>query len=316
MKMNRRSFMLMFTFLTILGFATFFGIRANSQTADGSRLNLTEITALKEGAPADTGKYTGPQTVQALMEAFDEIYNRNHSKTTVIVSGKVILPGKAGGESSNIFILTRGETDISSEKIDSVADKRHVSQFTTAEIDARYPRAAWLQLLLNSDITIDSFGSYASYLSKRHTLAFLEDNPGLRKVGLLGIPATDNWKTYTAAYINKLADTHAKVRRTSELAERAKQKAEHAKELVERAKQKAERAKAETKRVKAQAERAKAQRENLQNRERLEQIKIEFERTEIQLERLKNQLERAKTLKPSLNKLKRNTKKTPRYPPL
>ena len=108
--MKRRNVMLMFLFLTILGFTTFFGIRANSQTPNNSGLNLTEIIVLKEGAPTGTEKYTGPQTAQALMEAFDEIYDRNHSKTTVIVSGK------ANGETSSVSIQTIGETNVFKNK--------------------------------------------------------------------------------------------------------------------------------------------------------------------------------------------------------
>lgn len=278
--MKRKNIVKIGALLITLGIATLFGIRANSQTADGSGLSLTEITELKKGAPPSGGKYTGPKTVKALMETFDKIYDRSHSKTTVIVSRK------ADGESSNISILTRGETDI-------IADKRHVSQFTIAEIDARYPRAVWLQLLLDSRITIDSFGSYASYLSKRHTLAFLEDNPNLRNAGILGISPTDDWKTYKAAYIDKLVDTHAKIRRASELAERAKQKAEHAKELVKQTKQKAERAKELAERVKQKVERAK-----------------------VQIEPIKVQLERIKTAEPASDDPKWNRMKKSRYPAL
>lgn len=306
--MKRRNVMLMFLFLTILGFATFFGIQANSQTTNNSGLNLTEIIALKEDAPADTGKYTGPQTAQALMEAFDEIYDRNHSKTTVIVSGKV------NGETSSISIQTIGETNVSlNKRVNNIVDKRQVSQFTSAEIDARYPRAAWVQLLLDSSITIDSFGSYASYLSKRHTLAFLEDNPDLRKAGLLGIPATDNWKTYTAAYINKLVDIHTKVRRASERAAQAKQNAEHIKELVERAKQRAQRAKKLAAQAKQNAERVKAQIERA--KERVERAKTQPE-YRIKRELTKMQLKRVQTAEPKSNDPKpKKIKKSP-YPAL
>ncbi len=292
--MKRRNVMLMFLFFTILGLATFFEIRAHSQTTNNSGLNLTEIIALKEGAPAGTGKYTGPQTAQALMEAFDEIYDRNHSKTTAIVSGKT------NGETSNISIQTIGEPNVSlNKRVDNIVDKRQVSQFTIEEIDTRYPRAAWVQLLLDSGITIDSFGSYASYLSKRHTLAFLEDNPDLRKAGLLGIPATDNWKTYTAAYINKLVDIHTKVRRASERAAQAKQNAEYTKELVERAKQNAQRAKAQIERAKERVERAKTQPE----------YRIKRELTKMRLKRVQTAEPKSNDPKP------KKIKKSP-YPAL
>ena len=106
--------------------------------------------------------------------------------------------------------------------LDSTAEKMHVSQFTNAEIDARYPREAWLQLLLKKGITIKNFGEYASYLSKRHTLALLKDSPSLRKTGILGIPPTDEWTTYKTAYINRLVNDHTQIRQTAERVERAK----------------------------------------------------------------------------------------------
>ena len=46
------------------------------------------MTELKKSALDSSEEYTGPQTVQALMKAFDGIYNRNHSKTTVSVFRK------------------------------------------------------------------------------------------------------------------------------------------------------------------------------------------------------------------------------------
>ena len=53
-------------------------------------------------------------------------------------------------------------------------------------------------------------------LSKRYTLALLEDNPDLQKLGILGIPPTDDWETYKAAYINKLVNDHTKIQESAE----------------------------------------------------------------------------------------------------
>ena len=55
------------------------------------------------------------------------------------------------------------------------------SKLTLSEIDTRYPRAKWLQMLLDRGITIGNTHDYSRYLSKRHTLALLEDNPNLRQ---------------------------------------------------------------------------------------------------------------------------------------
>lgn len=265
--------MLIISVLTVLGIGTFFGLQANSETADTPGLSLAEITELKKGALNSTEEYTGAQTVQALMEKFDEIYNHNHLKTTVIVYRKT------DGGTISASILTTSEVNLShqidsvdrkrhvsqftneeidaqhqrigwlkmrmndgasikfsgegkinlSHIIDSVDGKRHISQFTNEEIDVRYPRASWLQILLDKGITIGHFGEYASYLSKRHTLAFLKDNPNLRNAGILDILPTDDWETYKAAYIDKLANEHTKLRKTVEQVEQAKERVERGK---------------------------------------------------------------------------------------
>ena len=144
--------------LTVLGITTFFGFQASAYT-------FSEAMEFKSITPDVLKVYTGTQTVQALMNAFDAEYSRSHLSTTISVSG-----GK-------------------------------FSRLTTTQADAKYPRAAWLQLLLEKGITIKNFREYASYLSKRHTLVFLEENPDLWKSGFLGIQPMDDWETYKATYI-------------------------------------------------------------------------------------------------------------------
>ena len=161
--MKRKNVVRTLTLFVVLGIAILFQTNVDSYT-------FSETMKFKPVTPNVPEVYTGPQTVQALMTAFDPEYNRRHAKTTVIISG------------------------------------RKPSQLTVAEIDARYPRVEWLQVLLHKGITIKNFHEYASYLAKRHTLAFLEDNPDLRKTGFLDIPSVDDWLTYKANYIDKLVD--------------------------------------------------------------------------------------------------------------
>ena len=308
-----------FSLLTVLSIATIFGLQANSETVDNpGGFSLVEMTKLTKDVLSNAEEHKGPQTVQALMAAFDKIYNRNHLKTSVIIYRKT------DGGTSSASILTTSEVNLShkidsvgrkghvsqftneeidtqhqqigwlkmrlnngtsiklsgegkinlSHIIDSVDEKRHVSQFTNEEIDARYPRAAWLQMLLDKGITIEHFGEYASYLSKRHTLAFLKDNPNLRNAGILDILPTDNWETYKAAYIDKLANEHAKLREAAERAEQAKERAERAKVLAEQAKERAERVK------------------NKFNSQQLENVRKQIEHTKEQIEHLRETLER------------------------
>lgn len=95
---------------------------------------------LKLDSKAKTERYTGPQTVDALMEAFDDRYSSHEKKA----AAKALYDGK------------------------------RYSAFALADMDARYPREEWLQLLLNSGITIESFKTYSEYLDIRADLILEE----------------------------------------------------------------------------------------------------------------------------------------------
>ena len=89
-------------------------------------------------------KYTGPQTVEALMEAFDARY-------------------------SSRAVNTKWSTASES----SYGEKRHL-EFTLVDIDAKYPREEWLQMFLNRGITIEDFETYNEYLNVRSDLVLKE----------------------------------------------------------------------------------------------------------------------------------------------
>ena len=178
-----------------------------------------------EKAPPSEKKYTGSQNAQELMKALDADYNKGHAKTEVSVSSK--------------------GTGIEAES--------YSSNLTISEIDARYPRGEWLQLLLERGIIIGNFYEYASNLSQRHALALLEDNPNLWQSGVLDIPPTDDWETYKAAYIDKLVEierTKVEIERSKEQIERTKvqieQDLEHARKRIEGAEAALERVKEPT----------------------------------------------------------------------
>ena len=289
--MNGKITMRILSLLTVLGIAIFFGSQANSETSENTeryslvektevtdnsgKFSLSEMTKLTKGTLRTIKDYTGQQTAQALMETFDKIYNHNHLKTTVAV---IVYPKTDRGT-----ILKNG--------------KRHVSQFTIAEIDARYPRAAWLQLLLDNGIAIENFGDYTSYLSKRYTLAFLKDNPSLRNPGMIHIPPTDNWEEYKAAFHNwedykaafiyKLVNRHIKkVQEAAEQIERKKEQGEQGKEQVKQVMAQIERTKAQVERAKKQIERAK----DKFNLQQLENVRKQIEHLQETLERLKESM--------------------------
>ena len=252
--MTRKNAVRMFTILIVLGFTTFFGFQANSQTINA----FIESIEAKHPAPDTTPeKYEGSQTVKGLINAFDAAYNQKYSKAKVIA-------------------LCEGGVVYSSELA------------ITGEIDARHSRVEWLQMLLQRGITIEDFDDYRIYLSKRHTLAFLEDNPDLREIGFLGMPLMDNQNAYKVAYIDKLVAK--RVEDHKKQMERAKKRIESAKERIVRAKKQPN---------PKQVEHARKQ---------IEQATKQLRRAQEALERFQNPIPRQQP--------NRNMRKKSPYPPL
>lgn len=108
-------------------------------------------------------KYTGPQTVEGLMEAFDARYSSQATKWA-----------------------TTSET--------SSGKKRHL-EFTLEHIDAKYPREEWLQMLLNKGITIENFKDYSGYLNLRSDMV-------LKEFDTQNEWEKEDWETIKASYID------------------------------------------------------------------------------------------------------------------
>ena len=259
--MTRKNAVRMFTLLIVLGFTTFFSFQANSQTVN----TFIESIEARHPAPDTTPeKYEGLQTVKGLMNAFDAAYNQKYSKAKVIA-------------------LCKGGVVYSSELAIS------------GEIDARHSRIEWLQMLLQRGITIEDFNDYRIYLSKRHTLAFLEDNPDLRKIGFLGMPLMDDQAAYKVAYIDKLVKkrNEKKVREASKRVERIKGQIENGEKQLENAKKQL-------------------------NAQRLKHVQVQLESAKKQLEDARVQLKQAQEALERSQKPKPNRKMRKRspYPPL
>ena len=260
-----------------LGLAIFLGGCAYTYTATSeigsSNMVLREQIEFKWTTPRGLERYKGPQNAQEIMKALDPSYDRGRSKIEVSVTRKV-----AG-------IKT---TDYS-------------SKLTMSEIDARYPRAEWLQMLLDRGITIGSFNGYAHYMLKRHTLALLEDNPKLRELEILDLPPTDDWETYKEAYINQLVKDHTKNRKSAEQIERSKKEIEHAKAQFEHSKEQVEmaieRSKKEVELTKERLEHSKEHIERVQkelNSQQFEHARKQLEHAMKQLEHIQGTLEHPK----------------------
>ncbi len=103
-------------------------------------------------------KYTGPQTVEALMETF-EAYDRQ------------------GAQGDDL------------------------------ESDEKYPRAEWLAMFLEKEVVIRNYTDYSHCLGIRGNLISFE-REGHWVEGTQGVPPTDDWETFKAAYIDRQAWEH------------------------------------------------------------------------------------------------------------
>ena len=119
-----------------------------------------------------------PQTVKALRDAYDKKYNERYAITSGSVS------------------YTR----------DNGINFKYSVPLPMSEVDAKYPRDTWLQMLLDKGITIDNFEEYWTYLSKRDELVELEKQPEVWSSRLFGISPTDDWETYKAAYLDQMLE--------------------------------------------------------------------------------------------------------------
>ena len=124
--------------------------------------SIPELVKFERGRAATTiepEKYTGPQTVEAVMEAFDEIYSRHNAE---------------------------------------------------AKLDERYPRAQWLAMFLGKGCMVGDYIDYTRYMNERLNLVNFEEN-GDWVAGLQGVPPTDDWETFKAAYIDRKAWEHQQI---------------------------------------------------------------------------------------------------------
>ena len=126
-------------------------------------------------SPPQTQDYATLQTVKELRNTYDEGYDRKHKDTTVRVSYKI-------GDAEMFAYDEKVPLD---------------------EVDAKYPRDTWLQMLLEKGITIKTADAYWEYLFLRDTLVHLERQPQVWTSGFFGIPSTEDWETYKAAYIER-----------------------------------------------------------------------------------------------------------------
>ena len=270
-------------FLAVLGLAILLwgGTYAYTQSSEtgSSKTHIKSESIEFTSMPSSYKRYTGPQNAQELMKALDEDYNKALSKR--LPETKVII-------SDGSLVIRNGEI------LEQPETTTYSSDLTISEIDARYPRAEWLQLLLDKGVTIDNSNEYASLLAERYLLALLEDNPDLYEAGYRGIPPTDDWETYKAAYIKKLVSKHTKIRAAAKQIERSKKIVERAKAQIERSKESIARAMVQ---LEHSIEQVKGAQKAL-NSQQLEHVRKQLEHARKQIARTQEALERPEELLP------------------
>lgn len=275
---------------------------------DPSQMALVR-TEFDEEISYGSKEYTGPQTVQALMRIFDEAYNRKHSRTVLTVFSKASI---AEIKRNEIMGIHAWSELLSKEGVPIL--------FKNTEIEARYPRTAWLQLLLERGVTIESLIDYFFCMAHRHQLAFLEDSPYLWKTETYGTSAIDAWETYKAAYIKRFVRSYTRNWKTP--AEAAGKRLEASKSRIPTVpnvptipqipqfhSEPEETTLSPLQRLVTQLEQTVEDLERQNRWDAAGQVK------EV-LEHIKKALEHNKTTKPSTKQPNRNEKKKSRYPPL
>ena len=330
--MKRKNVVRIFTLLAILSAFPLFGLQADlialrrsitwvhvRDSWDPSQIALVRAE-FNEEISYGSKEYTGPQTAQALMSTFDKTYDHKHLRTVVTVFSKASIAKIKLDEMTGIHEWAKR---LSKEGISS--------RFTITEIDRQYPREAWLQLLLERGITIESLIDYFFCMAHRHQLAFLEDSRHLWEIGTHDTSPTDAWETYKADYIDRFVKYYSRNWKTP--AEAAGKRLEATKKRIAASKA---RIKAKTEASKNSKQAAEDQKwatelgkkdpQLLQNLvDELERIAEDLERqkrwkaaegVKEALEHVKKALAHDKTPKPLPNTPNRNSKKTSRYPPL
>ena len=69
--------------------------------------------------------------------------------------------------------------------------------------DEKYPQRDWLEMLLNRGIIIENYDDYSGYMAARAALVKLENEPEMWASDVFGLPPTEDWETFKAAFIER-----------------------------------------------------------------------------------------------------------------
>ncbi|RKU24542.1 hypothetical protein C6499_16515 [Candidatus Poribacteria bacterium] len=79
-------------------------------------------------------------------------------------------------------------------------------------VDEKYPQAEWLRMLLERGIIIEDYNDYSGYMAARRMLVKLEGKPELWTSDIFGLPPTNDWETFKAAFVDRKIWEYEQVR--------------------------------------------------------------------------------------------------------
>ena len=127
------------------------------------------------------------ETVESLMEKYDSEYNQKNRNTKSAASAKVRILDEDVKDprvelTKQMFVdktitykeylenLDDSRPEFFSFKTDDATGKTRVIEYTLGDVDAKYPRHEWIQLLLDNGVKIEDFQEYQEYLDIRNRL--------------------------------------------------------------------------------------------------------------------------------------------------
>ena len=81
-------------------------------------------------------------------------------------------------------------------------------------IDEKYPRTEWLQMYIDKGYPLEDYNDYIESMNLRAYVDHIKKNPESWTSGSMGIPPTDDWETYKAAYIEERVSMFQRIRDT------------------------------------------------------------------------------------------------------
>ena len=132
-------------------------------------------------------KYVTSKTVESVMEAYDADYNsrKPNAKPASSVNVETIDENTNDPRIERIQQMFIDKTMTTNEYIDSIdlsepeylafttdqsTGKKRIIEYTLGDVDAKFPRHEWIQMLLDKGVKIENYKEYQEFLDIRKSL--------------------------------------------------------------------------------------------------------------------------------------------------